>query len=329
MTPNESLQQQQERLEQEAAAWQVRLTSGETVAEDLAGFEAWRLQSPAHEQAYRHVASLWQQLDAPLRLERRRRLTLKKMQLHRRILYLDGGLASAACLLLIIAAIFYPDYLLNPMADYRTRIGQQSVVTLADGSTVYLNTDTALDVEIDGQKRRVRLLRGEAAFEVAHDSRRPFRVRAGNTVTEALGTRFVVRYDNPSGTITLLQGKVRAVRLDATEAEREGFVLHPGERADFGKQALQAPESADTLAADAWRRGRLIMNFVPLKRVVGEINRYRREEIKLLDEAAGALEINVAIDLGNIDAWLDALPSTLPVRIRRAGPFVMIGSRNG
>jgi transmembrane sensor len=288
MMPTGSRQKEQERLEQEAVAWQIRLTSGEADGGDLAGFDEWRRQSAAHEQAYRHVAGLWRQLEAPLRAERERRLIAKKarVRLHcsRRVV----GLAAAACLLLGCVASFYPDYLFNPWADYRTRIGQQATVALADGSTVHLNTDTALDVDIGGEERRVRLLRGEAAFEVAHDSRRPFRVRAGNTMTEALGTRFVVRYDNPSGTITLLQGKVRAVPLDAAEAGREGFVLHPGERADFGKQTLQAPEPADTLAADAWRRGRLIMNFVPLKQVVGEINRYRREEIKLLDAASAS-----------------------------------------
>lgn len=328
MTFDESPQQERERLEQEAIAWQIRHTSGKLPDEEAGRFEAWRRQSPAHAQAYRRMEALWQQLDVPLRAERKRRQEARKAPARAHPRRRNWGLAAAACLLLVSAASFYPDYLQNPLADYRTRIGEQAAVTLADGSIAYLNTHTALDVKITGQERRVRLLRGEAEFDVAHDSGRPFRVLAGNTVTEALGTRFVVRYDNPNGAITLLQGRVRATRLTETDARQESFVLQPGERSGFDQQRLAAPQSVDAVSGNAWQRGRLILNFVPLKHVIAEINRYRRQPIRLLDEAAGVLEINAAIDLTRIDAWLDALPATLPVRILRAGPFVMIGKKD-
>jgi transmembrane sensor len=321
MTLNESPQDAQERLEQEAMVWQIRLTSGEAGADDWAGFEDWRRQSPAHEQAHRHVGGLWRQLEAPLRVERTRRLRAKQART-RTGRY--AGLAAAACLLLGCVASFYPDYLFNSWADYHTRIGERTAVRLADGSVVHLNTDTALNVELNGDERRVRLWHGEAEFEVAHDGRRPFRVQSGDTVTEALGTRFVVRYERPSGLITLLQGRVRAARLTLDGAA----VLAPGESVAFDRHTLSAPQAADVSSSDAWRRGRLIMNFVPLKRVVAELNRYRRGRIELLDSALGEREINAAIDLGNIDAWLDALPATWPVTLRRTGPLVMIASRN-
>jgi len=323
----ESPPETRERLEQDAVAWHVRLTSGEQSAADLAEFEAWRRQSPAHDQAYRRIESLWRQLELPLRADRKRRRLDEKSSRTKALWRRSGAGLAAVCAVLATALAFYPDYLLNSWADYHTRIGERADVQLADGSLIHLNTDTALDVEINGGERRVRLLRGEAEFEVAHDSSRPFRVQSGGTVTEALGTRFVVRYEHSAGVITLLQGRVRAAKLAPTGAFGASVVLAPGESTTFDDgRTLSAPQAADASASNAWRRGRLIINFVPLKQVVAEINRYRRSPIKLLDADLGEREINAAIDLGNVDAWLDALPATLPVHIRRAGPFVMIGS---
>jgi len=322
----ESPPETRERLEQEAVAWHARLTSGAPAAADLAEFEAWRGQSPAHDQAYRRIESLWRQLEGPLRADLKRRHHAEKSSRTKAWWRRSGAGLAAACAVLATALAFYPDYLFNSWADYHTRIGGRADVQLADGSLIHLNTDTALDVEINGGERRVRLLRGEAEFEVAHDSSRPFRVQSGDTVTEALGTRFVVRYARSAGVITLLQGRVRAARLAPSGEFGTAVVLAPGESAAFDGRSLSEPQAADATASNAWRRGRLIMNFVPLKQVIAEINRYRRSPIKLLDADLGEREINAAIDLGNVDAWLNALPATLPVHIRRAGPFVMIGS---
>ncbi|MCX7103592.1 MAG: FecR family protein [Methylobacter sp.] len=320
MSMNDFVAKTRERLEKEAVAWHTRLTSGDISAAELASFEAWRKQSPTHAQAYRKIETLWQILEVPVRADRLRRKKISKFTpFHRRSL----GLAVAASLLLIVTLGMFPDYLHQPWADYSTHIGERTSIRLEDGSVAYLNTDTAFDVTWRDNERRVVLFRGEAEFEVAHDSSRPFRVQAGNTVTEALGTRFIVRYADSAGTVTLLEGKVRT-----EQAERNGaFVtLHPGERVTFYAQSLGEVSAADVSAAEAWRRGRLIMNFVTLKQVVAEINRYHRGQITLLGDALDDKEINVAIDLNNIDAWLDTLKDTLPIRIRRVGPFVFLQS---
>ncbi|BBA36690.1 uncharacterized protein sS8_4767 [Methylocaldum marinum] len=351
---NESAAEARERLEQEAVAWYARQMSGEMKADERDHFQEWRALSPAHDEAYRKIAELWQMLEAPLAADRERRLAkgkavepfnakitalafgctdaktsrtsrksvTRKESSRRR----HFGLAAAASLLLAIGFAFFPDYLQHPLADYRTRIGEQTAVRLADGSTAHLNTDTALNVSLDDEERLVALLRGEAEFEVARDSLRPFRVKAGNTVTEALGTRFVVRYDGSRGTVTLLDGKVRTGRV-SPNGEFVGAVdLKPGERVAFDERTLGEIQAVDPVSADAWRRGRLIMNFVALTDVIAEINRYRRRQVALLNDGLAGREINVAIDIRNIDAWLDALGETLPVRILRVGPIVLLES---
>jgi transmembrane sensor len=320
MSMNDFAANTRERLEKEAVTWHTRLTSGDISAAELTCFDAWRKQSPAHDMAYRKIESLWQMLDAPLRADRRRRRKIPRVVHFQRW---GAGLAVAASLLLTVALSMFPDYLHAPWADYSTHIGERTAIHLEDGSVAYLNTDTAFDVTWRDNERCVVLLRGEAEFAVAHDSRRPFRVQAGNTVTEALGTRFIVRYADSAGTVTLLEGRVRT---EQTGRKGAFITLHPGERVAFDAQHLGGVSVADVSAAEAWLRGRLIMNFVSLKQVIAEINRYHRGQIFLLGDALANKEINVAIDLNNIDAWLDTLKETLPIRIRRVGPFVFVQS---
>src|SRR5579859_277103 len=79
---------------------------------------------------------------------------------------------------------------------FQTRVGEQRLVTLIDGSRVRLNTDSKLVVHFRGRERRVELVRGEAFFEAAHDASRPFVVEADGARVRALGTKFDVRRDS-------------------------------------------------------------------------------------------------------------------------------------
>ena len=236
------------------------------------------------------------------------------------------GLAMAASLLLIINAFCF-DYLQHPFADYRTLIGEQKTLHLADGSTVYLNTDTAIDVSFDQRERRILLLQGEAEFAVAHDRNRPFRVTAGNTTTEAIGTHFAVHYSHAAGDVTLLEGAIRVTHRLANTENADHAVLKPGDHVAFNEQRLGAVQGADLTITDAWRRGRVVMNFVPLQDVVAEINRYRRGRVLLLDSELGQRKIHVAMKISQIDDWLDALEETLPLRVRHLGPVVLLQAR--
>lgn len=316
----DTLETPEDRARRAAVEWHVRLTSGAVSAETAAAFAAWRRADSAHERAYQDIAKLWQALPQPLLADRRRRLASAKR--HRA----GWSLAAAASLLLAALAGFFPDYLQHPLADYRTRIGEQRSIALADGSIVHLNTDTAIDVSINGNERRIALLRGEAEFDVAHDLNRPFRIAAGPVTTEALGTRFIVRYDGRAGAVTLLQGKVRSSRPSAHGAQTDSIILSPGQQLAFNAESLGTPNPIEAANADAWRRGRLLMNFVPLKQVIAEINRYRRNPIRLLDDDLGEREVNIAVDIGQVDAWLKALQQTLSIEIVQAGPLIFLHS---
>lgn len=356
MSNQESILQTRERLEQESVAWYARWASGEMSAEECRQFDAWKSQSPAHEKADRKIQRLWQLLPAalsgdeatvPVRDNAEIRSNKAKAKANVvpfkaasgitekshstsqawRLARWGFGLATAASLLLGVCISYCAGYLDYPWADYRTVVGEQTTLQLSDGSTVYLNTDTAINVSMSDGERRITLLRGEAEFAVAHDGNRPFRVVAGHNTTEAIGTRFVVRYADATGDVTLLEGKVRSSRFSHHGDVLGSVMLKPGEHVAFNDDQLGEVQAADVSLADAWRRGRLALNFVALGDVIKEINRYRPGHVFLLDAGLAQQKIHVSMDINHIDDWLDALDSTLPIQVYRAGHIVALHRR--
>jgi transmembrane sensor len=328
--------QNRERLEVEAVSWHIRLTSGDVAASDKAEFEEWRTRSPAHGQAYQKIVTLWGQLHIPLRAHRKLhgeialdRIDKEPSQLQSASMakHWAKSLATTASIVIAITFGLYPDYLYEPWADYRTHIGEHTTIKLADGSVLSLNTDSAINVTLTELERHVALLRGEAEFEVAHDSQRPFTVSSGQIITQAIGTKFLVRYDGSQGVVTLLEGKVRTANTPIDRQTRGEVLLQAGDQVAFQDNQLSPITHPDVANADAWKKGRLLMNFVTLGQALTEINRYRRGTVKLLDAKLAQREINAAIDIGNIDAWLDALQDTLPLHVHRVGPLALITTK--
>ena len=116
------------------------------------------------------------------------------------------GAAAAA---LAVCAVTW-SYLTGPQV-YQTHFGEQRSILLEDGSRITLNTASRIDVRFDKGQRFVRLLEGEALFEVAHDATRPFDVQTGATVLRALGTQFDVEMGPNLTTVTVVEGRVAVV----------------------------------------------------------------------------------------------------------------------
>ena len=143
----------------------------------------------------------------------------------------------------------------NP--EYNTlvvpRQGELQVV-LADGSKVYLNSESEIRYPtfFAGGERRV-YLKGEAFFEVTSDTSRPFIVNVGEMDVRVLGTRFNVNAYVPERAIrtTLVSGKVRV----SDREDKAAVVLEPGQQAVWKKNGLTMRE-VDALAVSAWVDGK-------------------------------------------------------------------------
>lgn len=314
MSPEDPEAQIRERLGEEAVVWLTRLTSGEATEGERARFRDWYAQSPAHARAFDAVAGLWRGLGAVTTpgatLASIPALVLGPGRARRAVCPGARGVLSR-CLAAAVP---------------RSRHGHRRAAerASADGSLAHLNTDTTLDLHFGRRQRRVVLNRGEAAFEVAK-GRRPFQVWAGTVRTEAFGTEFLVRYDGEGGTVTLVEGRVRVAATSATPGHTSAALrLAPGQAVGFSGADLGPAQAARPSAAAAWRRGRLVMSFVPLGAVIAEINRYRRVPVSLIGTTLAEHRVNVAIELAEVDSWLQALTRSLSLKATSIGPYLVL-----
>ncbi|MBD9355827.1 FecR family protein [Methylomonas albis] len=289
----------QDRIAAEAADWVARLGSGEVSDQDRKHFNAWVAQSPEHRALFFELRKHWQSLGNAA--EQWQPLAKAPSAGWR-------AYASAAVLLLTLglASWHYQlgDYLL---ADHYTAISKRSQTTLTDGSTLYLNTDSAVAVEFTGQKRQIRLLHGEAEFSVAHDRNRPFTVSAGPDRITALGTDFSVYRNDGLTTVTVFENTVQV-----EHGNRVIGVLNQGQQqfidSSTGPSAIERIDSDD---ARAWRDGKLVFTARPLREVIDQINRHRPGKLLLLNEVAARYPVSGVFKIAELDGAVNTIAETL------------------
>jgi len=232
-----------------------------------------------------------------------------------------------------------------PTLHYATRIGEHHTVLLPDGSSVVLNTNSQIDVQFTADSRDVHLRRGEAHFDVAKDSSRPFRVYANGGVVEAVGTAFTVQESGAEGLeVTVVEGVVNVTPLllplsepaakhegeesltqsepaPVTKAsERAPIALSAGESVQLTQQSEDVVKQKfrpDQLESKlAWRDGMLLFEGDPLEKVVREVSRYTAIRIDV-DASVRDIEVLGYFRTGDIDGILLTMRDTFGVKVER------------
>jgi len=291
-----------------AAQWLARLHSGHATAQDHAACERWRTAQPDNERAWQRAQRMQAQLGLITPPLAQAVLGRARDTGRRRALRALGGLVVAVP----AAHLAWRQWGTAWAADHRTALGERRDITLPDGTRIWLNTATAIDVAYSPTLRSVRLLRGEVLIETAADRQaaapRPFVLTTREGDLRPLGTRFVVR-DAPDGCgLTVHEGAV-AVRT------AEGLVqtVAAGQALRFTAGELAPAASADPFAG-RWTEGLLVARNQPLGDFLKELARYRAGVVQC-DPAVAGLRITGAFQIDRSDAVLDALPRTLPVRV--------------
>lgn len=299
----------------QASAWLARLSAdGVDEAEALA-FDAWLDEAPGNREAYAAALSVWhefetsadlvsEELSRPAHGEPAARKPA--MSLTRRWMAGVGGLAAAAAVTLAVLPA-----LSTTTATYATGKGQHQQVKLADGSLVDLNAETKLSVTYGLFKRQVTLGDGEAIFDVAHDTRRPFTVEADGRVVRVVGTQFDVLNRSGELTVTVARGKVE-VRPSAASAQ--AFMLTPGQRLEVARTGRAMVKVVNPAETFSWRAGRLVYRNQPLSEVVADLNRQFVQQIEIGDPALAQTPITGVIVLDDPNSVVARLSLMLPIR---------------
>ena len=329
-------------IEAEASAWIVQLDGAAMSKRDIEAFREWCSRSPAHADAVHQAAQIWGDVDVLTDLADLIRDEKKADRAYsggRRSAGIIRGLASVVVIALVAIIGFEQfarvSHQSAPVAEpllVETRIGQQLERTLADGSLITLNTDTRLEVDFDDKVRRVRILSGEALFDVAHETKRPFIVYAEGEMVRAVGTKFVVRVTDTIVSVTVTEGVVEyaPVRQLATSASPDALTpiavtgrLKAGQSIRLGvpDPIVKPINRAEIRRTLAWTDGVVMFSGETLEEVILELSRYTDDIVVFDDDATRAIKVGGVFETGNMDTLWDALENSFDIDVdqKRSG----------
>lgn len=309
-------------------------------------FERWCAASDAHRQAAERMQRTHDRVLSAARSERmldlyERSLTRiaarqrqRQRQHRRRRRYALSGIAAALVLGVVVVFAaggnwrdlrYLPEqayYALSGAGFYRTEVGERLSVVLPDRSRMTLNTASRAVVRYEEGVRGVRLLDGQALFEVERAAGRPFVVTAGERRITALGTAFDVHLSGDSLEVLLLEGRVSVDAEELAPAAAEPppvrAELAPGEKLVVAAAEKTEPviQKVDVERATSWIHGQAIFQNDPLAAVIAEMNRYGNRRIELTDERAlRDMRVSGAFHTGNTESFVATLTSLYDVRV--------------
>jgi transmembrane sensor len=226
---------------------------------------------------------------------------------------------------------------------YATQRGEQRSLTLDDGSVIHINTLSEVSVRYSPSLRELTLASGEAMFEVAPDANRPFRVIAGGTIVQALGTEFNVYRQEQQTDVSVIEGEVALLAANDAVAMEPGDIASllanasdefsagtPGAPArkravlSIGQGAtvladgtIQKVSTIDPLQNTAWMSRMLVFRNAPLGQVIREFNRYNDLQIQIDDLALAQIPLTAALRADNPQALVDLLSTSGSLAIER------------
>ncbi len=202
----------------------------------------------------------------------------------------------------------------NWLADYHTTTGQQQL-SLSDGTAITLNVDTAINVRYTATERRMVLVKGEVYIRTAKLSKaealnRPFIVEVEQGELQPLGTRFSARVLPDTCRVSVYQGRVQVQAATDTQS----MIVDTGQSLAFSKTARSATQAV-TEAEAAWTQGMVVASDMRLQDFLIELNRYRVGVIQC-DPAIAHLKVSGTYPINKVDAVLQVLPHSLPIKVQ-------------
>lgn len=322
-----------------AAEWRVRLTAEDGVLDPRVAqaFGEWLTADPAHAEAFDRTTVAWSLFEphsAAPEVIRARRDALDFVRRsggpgRRGVLRIAASIAVAA----VLGAAVWP--FVDGVDVYRTGLGERRLVTLDDGSTVWLDSQSRLSVRYTEDARRLALAKGQARFDVAHNPYRPFSVRAGDRSVVATGTAFNIDIVGRDVQVTLLEGSVIVApvaedksAIAPTEARPlpRPVQLRSGQRLVAASGSPMARVEAVNLEdATAWQRGKLIFDDVPLSEAVARVNRYSERRIVIRDPAVARLQVSGVFESGDPAAFARAMSQYLDIDAAFTSGEIVLG----
>ena len=329
-----------------AAIWVVRLDRGTLTSSEEAEFAEW-LATPQNDEAFSkadgalHVFDADRDSDPHLLALRQAALEAAAPARRRYPLLIAASVAAigVATVLLMgragqfgpaqapsatVASVGAPAVASASVArplEYTSDIGKRRTIPLPDGSTITLNTNSQVMVTFTEGRRLIRLVRGEALFDVAHNPQRPFIVLAGERRVTALGTFFEVRVDADRTRVVLVNGHVVVDRgseqgQSSSSKAGEPVLLEPGQGFIAQSGRAQRVFKVDLKRELLWRSGFVQFDDESLGRAIAEINRYTSLPIELSPDGVANLRVSGVFRTDDARHFADSVSELLSLDVK-------------
>ncbi|AEG01113.1 FecR domain-containing protein [Methylomonas methanica] len=299
----------------QAAEWFALFRSGQVHQSETAEWQAWLVEHPDHQAAWARVEFHIDRFKSLPPKTALAALTAPDLQRRRAIknLVLLGvvGLSSWQ--------FSRGGYWREWTADYHVVQGEIQTITLADGSTVILDSGSALNVEFGMDLRRLHLISGEIYIETAKDNaakQRPFVVDTLDGRVRALGTRFSVSQQTDFSQVAVFAD---TVEIQPSNPSAPKHLLHGGQEARFASHRVESIQPIQ-LDRPAWSQGVIEADNIPLSEFLLQLNRYRKGYLTCAPEIAD-MRIIGSFPLKDTDKILASLEASLPIKITNPLPL--------
>ncbi|BAV63378.1 FecR family protein [Sphingobium cloacae] len=229
-----------------------------------------------------------------------------------------AAVAAAA----VIAWVAVPQVILHVSADHITGTGEARTVRLDDGSTVRIGPESAISVAYSSDRRQVRLLSGEAFFDVVTDRSRPFRVEARAASVTVLGTAFDIRLGDSGADVAVKRGRVRVDGANGTPPASAVLTAGQWTRITWDGSARRGEISPTSIGS--WSAHRLVVVDRPLGDVIADVRRYHGGAIMLTGNRLRRRSVTGSYDMTDPAAALTAIVQPHGGIVRRITPFLLV-----
>jgi transmembrane sensor len=360
-------------INQEAAAWIVLIEdTPQLSAQQISELNAWVATSEVHKQCLEQMARSWGELDLlasvmlPQEMRQPSPFSLLGAKVFFPVLALYafilacvkqkhywGRAALATALVGVCVAWLNHDPAPHiPDANYlvlKTKMGENTQHLMPDGSLLWLNSSSKIEVSYQENLRKINLIEGEAHFKVAKDAARPFEVYVDNRLVRAIGTAFSVHKVEGKIEVLVSEGTVELAIVDQTltvTPDQEAPIaiatapdsaitanssvqpkkvlgrLSAGQRISI---PIESPNMGDIDQLDisevtrflSWKEGKLIFAGESLEEVIKEITRHTPIKIDVVDPELKTMRIGGQFKVGETETLFYVLESGFGISANR------------
>lgn len=214
-----------------------------------------------------------------------------------------------------------------PLREYTTMRGERAEFQLPDGTRVLLAPESRLGVPVEFAADRSVELEGQAYFDVIHDERKPFHVRAGDALVSDLGTRFVIRA-YPEGSQVEVAVAEGQVALSRGRAADDAAVIGIGQVGRAEKDGIPTVMDVGSLRPYfGWTGGVLVIEDRPLAEALADLERWYDTELRVDDPRLAARLITTTAGDTPLANVLAGIVLALDARTEQRGDTVVLVPR--